>query len=207
MRITEVNSDTLNPYIAFGDAGLRPALRSRILAYENDTNNSTIIEELGICQGRVRIDLAVINGQFHGYEIKSDRDSLHRLYGQIDLYGKVLDKAYLVVGDRHIREVLHMVPDWWGILLLFPDTKIPSFHVLRDGKLNQEKDPRSLVELLWRDEALALLEQKNVIRGFRDKTRSVIWDRVCEFFDVDEIAAIVRAKLKTRAMQRGHLQQ
>ena len=34
------------------------------------------VEELGVCRGRVRVDVAVVNGTLHGYEIKSDRDSL-----------------------------------------------------------------------------------------------------------------------------------
>src|SRR5208283_5148275 len=99
-------SETFKPNNTFDDAGLRPALRSRILAYQDATTDTVIIEELGICRGRVRIDMAIVNGLFHGYEIKSDRDSLSRLFGQIDLYGKVLDRATLVVGDHHIVEAL-----------------------------------------------------------------------------------------------------
>ena len=47
-----------------------------------------ILDELGICRGRVRIDLTVVNGLLHGYEIKSERDTLARLETQADLYGR-----------------------------------------------------------------------------------------------------------------------
>ena len=68
-----------------------------------------MVDELGVCRGQVRIDVAVVNGRFHGYEIKSDRDSLRRLDGQVDLYSKVLDRATIVVGDRHFTEALNTV--------------------------------------------------------------------------------------------------
>ena len=56
-----------------------------------------------------------------------------------------------------------------------------------------------MVELLWFNDAIALLEERNVARGVRGKPRRIVWDRVCEHFNVDEIAAAVRAQLKARA--------
>ncbi|HVM33555.1 MAG TPA: sce7726 family protein, partial [bacterium] len=150
-----------------------------------------------------RIDVAAVNGALNGYEIKSDRDSLQRLFGQINLYGKVLDYAVLVVGERHIVEAVGIVPEWWGIFKIIPDAKTPSFDVLRPGKKNIDQDPRSLVELIWRDEALELLEKRNAIRGFRDKPRPVIWDKVCECYSLEEIAMAVRNCLKARATRKG----
>jgi hypothetical protein len=46
---------------------------------------------------------------------------------------------------------------------------------------------------------MALLEERNAARGVRGKPRRIVWDRVCDRFGVDEIAAAVRARLKTRA--------
>lgn len=46
---------------------------------------------------------------------------------------------------------------------------------------------------------MALLEERDAARGVRGKSRRIVWDRVCDRFDVDEIAAAVRARLKTRA--------
>lgn len=82
----------------FGGTEIRQALRLRLSnkhAKEADTvfANTVFIEELGICCGQGRIDLAVVNSLFHGYEIKSDRDSLRRLDNQVELYSKVLDRA------------------------------------------------------------------------------------------------------------------
>jgi hypothetical protein len=181
------------------DADIRPALRSNLLDKHADQLDTAIFEELGICRGRVRVDVAVVNGTFHGYEIKSDRDSLRRLDVQADVYGKVLDRATLVVGERHLSDALDLLPAWWGVLLIHPAASGPRFRTVRRGRKNPRKDPRSLVELLWLEDALALLETRNIARGVRGKPRWFVWDRICEHFGVDEIAAAVRAQLKARA--------
>jgi hypothetical protein len=181
------------------DSDIRPALRLRLLAQHAREADSVILEELGLCRGQVRVDLAVVNGLLHGYEIKSDRDSLRRLSGQVDVYGRVLDRATLVVGERHLSESLEIVPIWWGILRMEPMYRSPRFKTVRRGRRNPGRDPRSLVELLWLDDAVAMLERRQAARGIKGKPRRAVWDRVCEHFDVEEIATEVRARLKARA--------
>jgi hypothetical protein len=48
------------------------------------------------------------------YEIKSERDDLTRLPGQVAVYGQVLDRATLVVAERHCAAALTLIPDWWA---------------------------------------------------------------------------------------------
>jgi len=187
------------PGATFGDAEIRPALRMHLHVRYLREAGTVVLEELGLCRGQVRVDLAVVNGILHGYEIKSDRDSLRRLAGQVDLYGRVLDRATLVVGRRHLTEVLDIVPEWWGVLLVQPALQDLRFKTVRRGRKNPWRDPRVLVELLWLDDAMDLLDQREATRGFRGKPRRIVWDRVCEHFDVDEIAAAVRSHLKARA--------
>lgn len=182
------------------DADIRPALRLWLMAKYACESNTVILEELGICRGQVRVDLAVVNGVLHGYEIKSDRDSLRRLEGQADVYSKVLDRATIVVGKKHISNVLELIPNWWEILQVDSKSSNPRFKTIRRGLKNPERDSRSLAELLWLDDAVALLEQRDAARGIRGKPRRVVWDRVCEILTVDEIAIAVREHLKSRAM-------
>ena len=164
--------------------------------------NVAIIEELGICRGQVRVDLAVVNGRLDGYEIKSDRDSLRRLEGQVDVYSKVLDRATLVVGDRHLAEAVGSLPTWWGVLRVDPAPGPLRFEVMRQGDPNPGRDPRALAELLWLDEALALLEAHGTARGVRGKPRRAVWDRVCETCSIGEISRTVRDRLRARAALR-----
>ena len=51
---------------------------------------------------------------------------------------------------------------------------------------------------------MALLEQRDALRGLRGKPRAVLWDRICEMLSIDEVAASVRRHLKATAENRGH---
>jgi hypothetical protein len=178
------------------DANIRPALREYLLRRHGYDTGTVLVEELGLLRGHVRVDLAVVNGSLHGYEIKSDRDSLRRLGVQVDLYGQVLDRATLVVGDRFAPLAPSLVPAWWGVVKVTRTARGPRFTTLRRSKLNSHRNPRVLAELLWSDQVLELLERRGAARGMRGKPRRVLWDRVCECFSVDEIAAAVRQRLK-----------
>ncbi len=189
-----------------GDAEVRQALRLWLFQKHTGEADTVIVDELGVCQGKVRIDLAVVNGVLHGYEIKSNRDTLRRLEGQVDLYSKVLDRATIVVGDRHLSHTLTIVPVWWGILRFDQGPKGPQFKTVRRGRLNPQRDPRALVELLWLNDAMALLEERRAARGVRGKPRYMVWDRVCEHVKLQDIATAVRDKIKVRAALQGSLQ-
>ena len=65
-----------------------------------------------------------------------------------------------------------------------------------------DRDSHALVELLWRDAAMALLEKRDAAQGVRGKPRWMVWDRICAVFGVKEIGAAVRAQLKARAKKR-----
>jgi len=179
------------------DKSIRTALRSRLSVKQ--TGDTTLLEELGVCRGQVRVDLALVNGAIHGYEIKSDRDSLRRLSGQIEVYSKVLDRVTLVVGSRHLDDALKMIPDWWGVLHISSTHSGIRFKHLRRAKKNPNRDIRAQVELLWLDDAMALLLNKKLDRGFRGKPRSIVWDHICKHIRTADIASAVRDNLKARA--------
>ena len=189
-----------SPQEAIGrDAEVRPALREYLEQQELASSDATLIEELGLCQGRARIDLATVSGVLHGYEIKSNRDRLSRLASQAATYCRVLDRVTLVVGSKHIKAALRLVPRWWGVLLVRGGSSGVSLDPFRPAGENPDQDPRALVELLWRDEALELLACHNAAAGVRSKPRPAVWDRVCEVLDMTQIGAAVRYRLKTRA--------
>jgi len=97
------------------DALMRAATKQVLLLQHKGDAETVIVEELGIQHGLSRIDLAVVNGELHGFELKSDRDTLARLPEQTETYGRVLDRVTLVIGERHLRRAVEMVPEWWGI--------------------------------------------------------------------------------------------
>lgn len=187
---------------ALGGTAVRALLRGWLLDEQGDQTDTVLIEELGICRGQARIDLAVVNGLLHGYEIKSDRDNLSRLATQSQVYNKVLDRATLVVSERHLTTALRTIPKWWSVILIIVNPTGTEFRVLRRGRKNPSRDPRALVELLWYEKSIALLAERNAVRGIIGKPRRVLWDRICERFEVEEIAIAVRAQLKARSATR-----
>ena len=185
-----------------GDPAIRAALLTKLREELNEDPEAVVIEELGLCRGQVRLDIAVVNGLLHGYEIKSDRDSLYRLRKQVEIYSKVLDRATLVVGDRFLTAASDAVPSWWGLLharVMFDQVRL---RTVRCSQRNPQRDPRYLVEMLWSNHAIEILEQRGAARGVRRKPRRVIWDRVCDRFSLDEIAEAVRVGLKARLVRR-----
>jgi hypothetical protein len=195
----EVPRERADDRLTSSDAAIRPVLKAKLLRDTRRGAETVLIEELGLSRGHVRVDIAVVNGSLNGYEIKSDRDSLRRLGTQVELYSKVLDRANLVAGGPFLSAASNVIPDWWGLIEIVRTSKAFQLKTLRRGQKNPARDPRILAELLWADDALALLEERNAAKGLRGKPRRLLWDRVCEHFSVEEIAAAVRARLKARS--------
>ena len=180
------------------ERAIRDALRATLISARPNSKSWLIIEELGIRRGQVRVDLALIDDLLHGYEIKSDRDNLRRLVRQVDFYGSVFDRATLVIGNRRLTDATAALPSWWGITRFTTERDGIVFHRIRPSRPNPTRVPRALVELLWRDEVLDLLSERDLDVGVRSKPRPELWDRVCSYFDLNEIANAVRARLMAR---------
>ena len=193
-----MNSGKADGRIGVGDRVIRMALKPKLFA-DQVHDDAVLFEELGLCRGLVRADIAVVNGALHGYEIKSDLDNVHRLQKQVEVYNKVLDYATLVVGERLLEEAVKAVPEWWGVLLVCSAAGRLEFETVRDAKQNSNRQPRALVELLWLEEATALLAKLGALRGVRGKPRRILWDRISDRIRLEEIATAVRAALKSRA--------
>lgn len=175
------------------DPGIRRLLRPWLR--RQHPGDSRVIDELGLCRGQVRVDVAVVGELVHGYEIKSDRDNLRRLPAQVKVYSQVLDRATLVVGQAHYERASALIPVWWGLVRILAGAGL---EVVREPGGNPSLDKRALVELIWRPQALELLEQRGAARGVRGRTRPAIWDRVCAVLTTDEVADVVRRQLKKR---------
>jgi hypothetical protein len=191
------------------DRDIRIILKTELMRKYARDHNTLILDELGIMHGAARIDLVVVNHLLHGYEIKSDSDSLKRLPDQIKAYSSIMDRVTLVVGYRHAYDALRMVPEWWGVRLA--ETKEQSGIVLLSGarpaRDNPEVDLNEVVALLWRGEALAILEEMGAASGLRSKRRSEIYKRLVELSDPDSLRFRIRQQLKCREGWRVDAQQ
>jgi hypothetical protein len=85
------------------DQDVRRSLRAEMNLRHASDPDTLVLEEFGLCQGSARIDVAVVNGSIHGYEIKSERDTLARLPSQRAVYSRALDYVTVVVADSHLK--------------------------------------------------------------------------------------------------------
>ncbi|MCC7418620.1 MAG: sce7726 family protein [Acidobacteria bacterium] len=181
------------------DARIRRALRARLEALHRGARDTKIFDELGLCEGRARVDMAVVHHRLEGFEIKSDQDSLARLDDQQRLYSKVFDRMTVVAHGAHVPRVLERVPPWWGVMqALGIGAAIVAFVERRPAAQNPARDPLALAQLLWRDEAIAILERRGLDHGVRSRPRRHAWRRASEAIAIDELAAEVRDALKLR---------
>lgn len=181
------------------DRDIRTPLLKSLEKEHGNYSDTRIIEELGLCQGSARVDVAVVNGYLHGYEIKSESDSLKRLPAQVDYYSKVLDRVTLVASESHISKVEKLIPDWWGVCVAQRNRGTISLKPVRGDADNSEVDPYALVQLLWRDEALNILRKNDLAKGYSNKPRRILWDRLVDHFSLSEMKQVVRRHLKFRS--------
>jgi hypothetical protein len=175
-----------------GDVHIRAALKRDLLSQYKGDHQTVIIEELGVQHGASRIDLVVVNGVLHGFELKSDRDTLTRLPEQARAYNAVFDQVTLVVAERHLCRAVDLIPDWWGIRAARGETDGLSFCDLKLPMNNPSPDPLSVVSLLWRAEALDFLKELGGAQGMRSRSRADI------YFEVISRAAFGRVRDRVR---------
>jgi len=186
------------------DQEIRIALKCQVLRRYSKTDDILIVDELGVRHGAARVDLAVINGIIHGYELKSDFDTLARLPHQSLIYNSVFDRMTLVVGKKHLDHAVKIVPDWWGIKVVELGNRGGAFFTsVRRPKNNPQSDLLSFTKLLWREEALTFLEEIGKADGVRSKPRAAVYSRLVEAADRETIHPWVLQCLKSRTSWRS----
>lgn len=181
------------------DRDVRTLLKRHLAEFHASTP-TLILDELGLCEGDVRVDVAMINHELSGFEIKSPADSLARWPKQRRVYSKVLDRAWLVATEKSL--VAAKPPAWWGLVRVVETADQLGIRVLRDAQPNPSPDALAIAQLLWQAEALGVLERRGLARGVRSKRRAFAWQRIVESLTLDEIRSEVRLALQARPIER-----
>jgi hypothetical protein len=155
------------------------------------------LEEVEINGGEIRADLVQVS-DMHCYEIKSETDTLKRLVGQGSRYGRAFDQVTLVTAECHLDKAIPMLPLWWGVIVV-PKEAGRALKQVRKAKLNKTHEPDVLVTLLKREEALAILEEQGITRGFKSKSLYVIQGKVAELLPLKHLRERVKRCLIERA--------
>jgi hypothetical protein len=181
------------------DLEIRQNFHRKRLRRQHAQKDTLVIDELGLNHGKCRADIAVVNGYLAGYEIKSNKDSLRRLEGQIKSYNAVFDKAFLIAGNRHINSIQNYVPEWWGVIVSVRGPRgAVNFDTIREARTNENIDPISVAQLLWRNEAEEILRQKNLSSKTLRQPREVLYEHLVNTLNICELRKFVIKYFKKR---------
>lgn len=131
---------------------IRLDIRARLSRMFGGGSGALLVEEMEVCSGKARIDMAVICGRLIGIEIKGPRDDLHRLPCQADQYSKCFDQVVLVVHDALAQDAIGLVPEWWGVVIGSEEAGSYTYRLTRRPAKNRQVDVEAVLALLWRDE-------------------------------------------------------
>lgn len=188
------------------DPKIREALRERIQRERGGEEGTLIRSEMAVAHGAARIDVAVINHSFVGYAYKGQRDPLENLPGQVSAFRGIFDRVAVVADPLKLERVRNIVPEWWGL----EEVRISlsgeiSFVEVRACQENPDYDDYALAQLLWRDEAVAVLRAREIEVGRSDQRCAVLWSMLVEHLALDELREEVRERLKSRSDWAGNV--
>lgn len=186
------------------DEEIRSALHRKKLKRMHACPNTLVYDELGLAHARVRIDVAVINGSVHGFEIKSALDTLDRLPKQLTIYGQCLEKLTVVCDVKHTRDVRKLAPRWCGIVEASKGTRGGiDFCTIRKAQRNPDVRAEKLAHLLWRHEVVMLLEQLDASPKILRQPRAQLYRHLAKLLTVEEITCSIREFMANRQGWRG----
>jgi len=136
---------------------IRAFIKTQLPRWVRSNEQAFLVEEMEVCSGRARIDLAVIADHLIGIEIKGPKDDVARLPGQAEAYSKCFDQVVLVTHEGLASKAVTLVPEWWGIVVGRQEHCRLRYRFLRRPQLNPNLNLETLLALLWRDEVDALL--------------------------------------------------
>ena len=188
------------------DSDIRRALHAKRLHRARADPHTLVIDEPGLAHARVRIDVAVINGSIHGYEIKSDVDTLHRLSTQVEIYRRTLQKLTVVAAPKHLLEVMSGTPEWCGVIAAEEGPRGGiGFRTERSAIANPDVEPVMVAHLLWHDEAVGLLSQMGYAPNQLRRPRKHLYEMLCETMTLREISTAIRTLMARRQAWKDRL--
>jgi hypothetical protein len=188
------------------DKFVRKSFHNSVLKKAHTSTDILVVDEMGLRNGESRADIAVIGNQLIGYEIKSEKDNLNRLKSQIIAYNEVFDKVFIITSEKHLYQVINLIPDWWGIYIIKPGDAVNcEFSYYRPARINKVKNSFGLVQLLWKDEASHLLSFYLNHRAKQSNTKLELYNLVTSRCTTKDISLYTIQYLKSRQNWRINL--
>lgn len=180
----EVHENKLTKEIEYRlyDEDIRPILFD---TYEMSNEKLRFFEEF--CIGKSRADAIMVSDEITGFEIKSDKDSLERLEKQIKNYNRFCDKVYLVVGNKFLEKAETMLPQFWGMYLVYADDEgTIRIEMIREAQQNPRIRLKTQMKLLWRNE-LTQIVRKYRMGGVTKRNKRQLVELIMEKLPKEQV--------------------
>jgi hypothetical protein len=188
---------------ALDERRLKACVIDRLLSSKHVDDDAVILTELTVGNWARRADIVLANGRLWGFEIKSERDRLVRLRGQLEAFTNYFEKFNLVVAERFENDAFTMSPDFVGIWVSD-----------KSGNLVQRRPPKQktltragYLDHLTASDLRLLLVCNGLKIGGAMHRRDLV--RLAQELSVSDLAQAARAAVKRRyvAIYRAFLQQ
>jgi hypothetical protein len=172
---------------------------------DNKYKEKTITTEISVntSYGTKVVDVVLSNGHAIAYEIKSDLDTTKRLEEQIKGFSEIFEYVYVVYwGERFTLDELNL-PENVGAIKAFWSGDNIVFKKTKKAKINRFATPRTIANLLWKDELHYFINKKN-IKTKKSYDKLKLSNLFIDNFNKTESIKIFRFVLKKR-FERGFL--
>lgn len=183
------------------DHHVRSVLLSNLKATYQDSEDTRIINELGINFGASRIDVAVVNGILHGYEIKSESDTLKRLPQQMEYYNRLFERMTIVTDPKFLEAIEQLVPKWWGIQIVNKKPSSLSLKTIRKGRRKPSQDKELLLKLLWKEDLERFVDYVGYPKKFKSLRKNTLLQLFNNEVDLKTARVFVYDTLKQRNLE------
>ncbi|MEO6680356.1 MAG: sce7726 family protein [Pseudomonas sp.] len=181
------------------DFEIRHHFHQKKLRHYHECPNTLVIDELGVAHGKIRADIAVLNGTIHGFEIKSSKDTLSRLPEQLIEYSRCFEKVSIIAAPNHLDKLLLMLPEWCGIILATKGSKGGvTFKTIRRAKKNPHIEIHAMAYFLWRKEIIDILTQFGVNERSLKTSREKLYRLLPAKIKTKELTQLIKEKFMSR---------
>lgn len=182
------------------DEDIRQPLSQWLARKHSKRSHTIILHELKIPRPSARVDIAIVNGELTGLEIKSDVDDLTRLPRQISAFSGFFDRVLVVSTIRHVAKLQETLPYWWGISLAVPVKGALKFKEQRRAGSNPKPDTMALLYALTCRELAGILFSRG-LKADRGMKKDALVSHVLSEMSNTNIRRAVYAQMKARSLR------
>ncbi|ALI08102.1 protein cII [Pseudomonas fluorescens] len=142
-----------------GEKEVKSLVLNSLLMSGHIAQSTLVFSEMSLAKKVRRVDLGFIQGsEMVAIEVKSEKDSLFRLLGQVDEYRKYFDRVVVAVAPKFTKSVLTVAEDDVAVW----EVSSGGLRVVRKGRLIKNISKESYIDLMTKREISILAKRVGV---------------------------------------------